>query len=385
MAKILARTEGTHEIVGGSGGGGIGPESTPTETVAAAAATTAAIDGAVANSSREDIDTPPVETSERAMPAAAGGAISGDSGDEVRTDCDGDGGGSERDPLVEVEIKLEIDDAVDTFSACRAPKEGGELKGTSTPSKGCDLALAGDVTETVACCAESSLGATTMAGASSGGDGVATVGGKKLSNGSSEPTKKESVADVPVRSRSAKVGGTRRSNASTVPPGSARADAAEASSARLPSSRLRNLRRRLERLTAQAAGTSAAPSEVGQEADRGKAAKRVWDFISSVSLSSDRGSASLENLYGDGITADSLVGLVHGLRYACGLDETGEAEERAGGNGEGEVEATGWNNNEQASKVHRYADIFNRPGSYYCCTSKYWNIERWFGASLLRG
>lgn len=356
MAKILARTEGTHEIVGGSGGGGIGPESTPTET--AAAANTTAIDGAVANSSREDMDTPPVDNiNDRAMPDAAGGAISGGIGDEVRTDCDGDGGGSEGDPLVEVEIKLEIDDTIDTFSACRAPREGGELKGTSTPSERCDLALAGDVTETAACRSESTTGATTLAGASGGGGSVATVGGKKLSNGSSKLTKKESVADVPVRSRSARVGGTRRSNASAVPPGAARAaraDVAEAPSARLPSSRLRNRRRRLERLTAQAAGTSAAPSEVGQEADGGKeAAKRVWDFISSVSLSSDCGSASLESLYGDGITADSLVGLVRGLRYACGLDETGVAGERADGNGEREIEATGWNNNEQASKVRR--------------------------------
>ena len=343
MAKILARTEGTHEMLGGAGRGGSGWESTPDEV---AAATTY---GTVENTSRDDVDKPAVEKAyARAMPDAAGAAISGDS--------DGDDG-RERDRL-EAEMKDEIDDTAHNFGARHAPREGGELKGTSTPS--CNLALA-DATDTALCCAESTSRAT-LAGADSGG--VATGGGKKLSNGFSKEAKIERVADA-TRSRSAKMGGA-RSNASAVP-GAARADVAGPPSARLPSSHLQNLRRRLERLTAHAAGISA-PSEAEQEADRGgAAAKRVWDFISRVSLSSDCGSASLENLYGDGITADSLVGLVRGLRYACGLDENVVARERAGGEGEGET--AGWSNDEQASKVRRYADIGHRLGSQYCAGS----------------
>ena len=352
MAKILARTEGTHEIVGGKGGGGSAEESTP------AAATAAAINGAVANSSRDSIEVPPVEnTYAEVIPDTVGGAIPRGSGDAARTGCDGDGG-SEGDPLVEVEIKLEIDSSADRFSAYRAPREGGELKKSST-TPSCDLALAADVTETAACRAQPTSRETTLAAEGSGGS-LTAVGGKKLLSGLSKETKREGAAVVPVRTRSAKMG-VARSNGSAVT-SAARADVvAGAPSARLPSSRLRNLRRRLERLTAQAAGTSAASSEENQEADRGgEAAKRVWDFISRVSLASDCGSASLENLYGDGITADSLVGLVYGLRYACGLDESVVAGERAGGEGEGDT--TGRSNNEQASKVRRYADIKYRLG-----------------------
>lgn len=359
MAKILARTEGTHEIVGGKGGGGSAGESRPAAAAAAAATTVGAINETVANSSRDNIEVPPVENIyTKAMPDAAGGAIPRDSGDEARTNCDGDGG-SERDPLAEVEIKLEIDNAGDHFTACRAPREGGELKRTSTTPT-CDLALAADVTETAACRAESTSRATASAGEGGGGGSLTAVGGKKLLNGLSKETTKERAAVVPTRSRSAKMIGA-GSNASAAT-GAARPDVvAGAPSACLPSSRLRQLRRKLERLTAKAARTSAAPSEEDQEADRGgEAAKRVWDFISRVSLSSDCGSTSLENLYGDGITADSLVGLVYGLGYACGLDETVVAGKRAGGEGEGD--ATGWSNNEQASKVRRYAYIRYRLG-----------------------
>ena len=474
MAKILARTQGTHEIVGGTGGGnrGRGEPTTPADAAATsvfgtvadssrandldlppvqneAAATLAhnscneldvdvplpgkdasAIYGTVPNTSHDNhLDVVPVEYScARVMPGACGTPPPQDTDREFGEDCDDHKEGSEGGQLAAEEETKHEEIGSTAFRSvdaeCHAPKEGGELKGapTTTPSctcapsccstPSCEVArVAG--TESAACREEPATSRVPLAGAGGGGGGGGgTVAGegKKLLDSFTKKTTKGKVehnmgrvaakkgrvvsdapfgwakprrgteSDAPATpgaahaSRPATMGGTTRPNTSSSAPGNARADVAAGgpplsplpppSSSRLPPSRLRNLRRQLEALTTSAVRVNSVPrdavSEAGQEADRGgdgggQEAKRVWDFISRVSLSSSGGggSASLEKLYGDGITADSLGGLVHGLRYACGLEEAVVAREREGG-GERAREAADGRNNEQASKVRRY-------------------------------
>lgn len=113
-----------------------------------------------------------------------------------------------------------------------------------------------------------------------------------------------------------------------------------------PISRVRSLRRRLELLAAKAVESNkrekAELEEEGSSGGQGEDLKRVSEFLLSL-LASCR-STSLGVAFGDGITVKSLVGVALGLRYACVTD--------AAGMDQGAGTGVGGSNTERVHQVH---------------------------------
>ncbi|CAM9952108.1 unnamed protein product, partial [Ectocarpus sp. 8 AP-2014] len=83
---------------------------------------------------------------------------------------------------------------------------------------------------------------------------------------------------------------------------------------------VRSLRQRLESVAARAAKAGAG-QEGGDKREEG-AAREVWSVLAD-------GGVSLDKLFGDGITADTLVGVALGLRHGCGISGSTSDAERA--------------------------------------------------------
>ncbi|CAN0421644.1 unnamed protein product, partial [Ectocarpus sp. 12 AP-2014] len=83
---------------------------------------------------------------------------------------------------------------------------------------------------------------------------------------------------------------------------------------------VRSLRQRLEGVAARAAKTGA--RQEGRDKRKEEAAREVWSVLAD-------GGVSLEKLFGDGITAETLVGVALGLRHGCGIDGGTSDAERA--------------------------------------------------------
>ncbi|CBJ31698.1 conserved unknown protein [Ectocarpus siliculosus] len=83
---------------------------------------------------------------------------------------------------------------------------------------------------------------------------------------------------------------------------------------------VRSLRQRLEGVAARAAKTGT--RQDGRDKREEEAAKEVWSVLA-------EGGVSLEKLFGDGITAEALVGVALGLRHGCGIDGGTSNAERA--------------------------------------------------------
>lgn len=156
---------------------------------------------------------------------------------------------------------------------------------------------------------------------------------------------------------------------------------APSSGASLPRSRLRILRGRLEELAARSAGKGDAlkmPRAASQGDEGGT--KQVWEFL----LTLAQMGAPLGQLFGDGITEKSLVGVVRALKYACDQISTqhGSAEEAHAGL-PGETACDNARTTERVYKVKNttpalvyrckalFVDVvaFHPEASYRCLTS----------------
>ena len=312
MAKILARSEGSHEIVGGAGGGMVSDT---------------AVAPVLAVTSKPDAGTMPGD--------------SGDIGPSVEEEALV-GGGGERDTGVNIVGERasggKTPSAADGRStrdsglagpgsnADHAPWEGSELSGAVTPNS------------------DKVAGVGTMAKA-------ALACGKKA-NSSVAPKKKKGAKGDKARSQPA---------------------------AKRDTAAVRRIRRRLEQAAARAAAvTLPAESEQedreeGEAAEKHKeweeAAKEVWDVLRSLPSPGGGGELSLETIFGDGITAESLIGVARGLRYACGIDAARFSAEGAAQEGEANAQS----NTERASEVcsDSSASIGNKGGqasSTVCCS-----------------
>lgn len=275
VAKILARTEGSHEIVGGAGGGkvssdtvaaGITPSGDDRENDDAFADGKKALEGEVGERGTS-VDIVDEKKCGGRAPSSAGGST---------TEHDG---------------------------ADHAPWEGSELTGALTPNSN---RVAG-------------AGATAKAACIPRYD----KGGRK-DEGPKKTKKKNGGGSGTARSRPAK-----------------KADTAA----------IRRTRRRLEQAAACAAAAVSLPTETQQEKqEKGEAQEKekawkdaveeMWNVLVSIPLPSGRSSGdstsglSLEKLFGDGITAESLVGVTRGLRHAFGIDSAGLSAEGAQEGGE---------------------------------------------------
>lgn len=288
VAKILARTEGSHEIVGGAGAG----KASGTAAAPVSTATGKADDGAMPSDSRGD----GASAEEKAL---AGGT------EERGTDAGIGGGRALGGKKTLAADRISARDsglAGQGDSTDHAPREGSELRGALNPSSN---------------------------------TAARTTHGKKAKNPA-----------APKNKNGGEKGGAARPRRP-----SKTADAAAA----------RRIRRRLEQAAARAAAvslpTAAEQGSQGREkaGERQKgweeAAKEVWDVLSSLPSGGGGGDGSigglsLDKLFGDGITAESLVGVARGLRYACGTDVPRSSAEEAQGRGGGAL-----SNTDRASQV----------------------------------
>eukprot|EP00903_Cladosiphon_okamuranus_P015379 g14205.t1 len=272
VAKILARTEGSHEIVGGAGGGKVS-------------------DTAVA----------PVLTARCKPDAGAMPSMPSDSGendasvDEKALVC----GGGERDTGADIARETALGgkqpSTVDGSSTRDSGLPGQGRKTDHAPWEGSELreAVTPNPNKVAGACAASES---------------AVAYGKKAKSRMAPKAKKGENGDK-ARART-----TKRKTAA-----------------------VRRVRRCLEQAAARAAAVSP-PKETDQEdRDEGgasenrkgweEAVKEVWDVIVSLPSPSGGGRSgdsvgglTLEKVVGDGITAELLLGITRGLRYACGID-----------------------------------------------------------------
>lgn len=329
VAKILARTEGSHEIVGGAGAG----KASDTAAATVSTATGKADDGAMRSDSRGDGDS----AEEKAL---AGGT------EERGTDAGIGGGRALGGKKTLAADRISARDsglAGQGDNTDHAPREGSELRGALNPS--------------------SNTAASTGAPA----EVARTTHGKKAKNPA-----------APKNKNGGEKGGAARPRRP-----SKTADAAAA----------RRIRRRLEKAAARAAAvslpTAAEQGSQGREkaGERQKgleeAAKEVWDVLSSLPSGGGGGDGSigglsLDKLFGDGITAESLVGVARGLRYACGTDVSAEEAQGRGGGAlsntdrASQVRASVVRERGRTSKRERYTGLLV---CARCLFTVYWGCE----------
>lgn len=330
MAKILARSEGSHELVGGAGGG----KMSDTATAPVLTATSKGGDGKTTTDSGGDgafVDEKP----------RVGGSGERDTSVEI---VSGNNWGG-KTPLAADRSIARDSGLAGHDSADHALWEGSEVRGDITPNStqvaGAGAAAKASLRYDRQDEARREKGAFAPKTPSKGICGDDS--GKVVGRGHDTPTpgvvKKATNTAGPNKKKKGGNGGMARSRP-------AKTDAAA----------VRIIRRRLEQAAACAAAVSF-PTGTEQEKRGGKekeekengwedAVKEIWNVLLSMPLSSGGGSLSLEKLFGDGITAETLVGVTRGLRYACGLDSARFSSE---GVQEGGEEAS--SNTERASQV----------------------------------
>lgn len=368
VAKILARTEGSHEIIGGVGGR-VAKQATPAPTAGSISTTTKGGTGRTSSDSDGDSSGDNSASPSSAEEVRGGGSEGHD------TNCDSDNagrGGRGNKPLAG-----RVQGSPPPPSSCipaaedsthYAPREGGELRRSNTRNSienatvtaGGDAATAAPTTtddgqgrevhrekDTCAPPVPPPDGSTESGSGGGSGGRVGKVGGEgvndTLAQGASKSTKKAGVSKKKKKDDDDDVYNTPRSRPQTNKNDSAAVR--------------RSLRRRLEQAAVRTAATSLpAETEHNEEEDAGGMAdgKEVWDVLVSIPLTCSRGGSggngrvSLEKLFGDGITAESLVGIGRGLRYAFRKD----AEAGGGGREQGrERGEEGWSSTERASEV----------------------------------
>lgn len=298
MAKILARTDGSHEMVGGARVAGMKSKFTAS----------AAVSG---SSTSDRTKSTGNNTSGRTSNVSSGSRSEGveDERDNLEVSDSWYEGGKEG----QATGTTNRTSSSRQRDAYHAPREGGELRDHVGRK------AATEPETTAAAVEQRHHGAleqnVVSVNSNTGGSGTAG-GGTGIPKKVLKKTEKKKGPGA--LSRPTKTGATGSAT------GPAAAAAAGDTGARCPSSsssasRVRSFRRRLERLAARAAAGSA-PKEGGHDgADYAKEdAKRASEFL--LSLHDRCGGASLKELFGDGITAELLVGVTRGLRYACGVD-----------------------------------------------------------------
>ena len=328
VAKILARAEGSHELVGGASDGKVETSASSTPTPASTATASgdhasgdgggaladakAALPGGGGGTGTNAGDDDPMNYGGGKGPSTtAGGADGRDAGPPGPARQDGARrlapweGGTLREDVVQNSTKVAGSDAAAEAAATgkKVPDDENDERGAAASRMAPKCVDSGEV--------------------ALGGQGNPAKGGEKRAKKTAAlRKKKKSDGGSAPRCRPAK------------------ADAAA----------VRSFRRRLENATARAAAVSVpAETEHGEEREaRREASKGVWDVLMSLSLfGGGGGSLSLEKLLGDGITADSLVGITQGLRYACGINTA-----RTGAGGPKEGGGDNWSENTQrASEV----------------------------------
>lgn len=313
MAKILARGKGSHEVLGGSGGGKKeAPHAADPSTDAPSVPTTAS-EGT--HSARAP----------SAISASGNPILSDDDRAEGESFVDVDGGSNGGKSADRDESAAATAEGEEKSTSCvpdpsgvdadLAPREGGELRGEVARSSGEAAGLAAGPT------ADAADGAAPTAITHkhrTEESSIPTVIPSQGTGGGIEEAPTTDLAGGPQKTAASKKSKKRGGNKPD----------AEA---------LRSLRRRLERAAARAVGSAAYPStgraNDGNEergAQEEAAAKEVWDVLTDMSLSSGdttsgggRAAVSLRRLFGDGITAESIAGIALGLRHACRLDAAG--------------------------------------------------------------
>lgn len=338
VAKILARAESSHELVGGAGNDK--SDETSASTIPAPVSTTTATVGPTDSVSGDG------GGGDGGAPLDARAPTSG-SGERGTGDC-GNHGGGKGSPLAGAGTSGRDAGLVGRNDARRfAPWEGGRLREeeeadpNSTKAAGAAATREDEQGERYR---EKEAAPQIVLSESTGGGEVGPEGrAPPVRDGENTGGK---IAVSMKKKRSGEGGVPRRRPV--------KADAAA----------VRTLRRRLEHAAARAAAAAmSVPAGAGHEENeeeaeaRREASEGVWDVLRSLPTSGGGGgggSLSLEKLLGDGITAESLVGITQGLRHACGIDST-----RAGSKGPKEGGGDGLSKNTQrASEVRQ--KVFGR-------------------------
>lgn len=301
MDKILARMDGSHEILGGTGDGGT--DSKPF-------ATTAAASGGLPARKRSSNKSLTVGRDDEYDVPSRGGT---DKPEASGTDASGE----------RQEERGAIGACARRCDERTAPREGGELKKdaaqkTITESAPAVIPLAGRAHRTPP--------SVSTASPAIGSRGRGVTGKKMKKNPSNTRRNAESSIRQPTE------GTTTASNTGIAHAAAAATTPRKKGPFPGPSaSRVRSLRRRLEHLTVCAATTTQARKEAARcsEGEGGEDVKMAADFL--LSLPTERDSPSLKKLFGDGIMEESLVGVARALCYACGGDATVTAGEGEGG------------------------------------------------------
>ncbi|CAN0296867.1 unnamed protein product, partial [Ectocarpus sp. 13 AM-2016] len=321
VAKILARAENSHEITGGSGGSK--NTTTPAATTAAATVpkdssfSTASEGGSSHGTTAVSGNSGGGDANEALLTAASQRGARVDSGG-----CGGDNCGDQEGLPAAATAKGGATPVHARQEGERhAPREGGELRGAAVTPASAEPTVAAararhemnrhhlDQETAPPAVGLRSDGPLRRSGSNSG-----VVGADRVdSNGDfgKKTQKKQKVASKEKKKKKKKKNGEHGQGNSPSP--SSRHNKADVVA-------VRSLRQRLEGVAARAAKTGA--RQEGRDKREEKAAGEVWSVLAD-------GGVSLEKLFGDGITAETLVGLALGLRHGCGIDGGTSDAERA--------------------------------------------------------
>lgn len=312
VAKILARAETSHEMTGGSGGN----KNTATPVVPTAAATVP---------KDSSFTTASGGGSSHGTTAVSGNSGGGDANEallagaslhDARVDCGGRGGddcgGREGLPAAATGKGGAALVLTRQEGERHAPREGGELRGAAVARASAEPTAAAASARHGMNRQQHELEATPpAAGLPSDGSFSSVVGADRVvSNGDlgKKTQKKKKVASKEKKKKKSGEHGQGNGASRSSRHGKAGAVA------------VRSLRQRLEGVASRAAKAGA--GQEGGDKREEEAAREVWSVLAD-------GGVSLEKLFGDGITAETLVGVAQGLRHGCGIGGGTSNTERA--------------------------------------------------------
>ncbi|CAN0140093.1 unnamed protein product [Ectocarpus sp. 6 AP-2014] len=316
VAKILARAEKSHEITGGSGGSK--KTTTPAATTAAATVpknssfSTASDGGSSHGTTAVSGNSDGGGANEALLAGASRHGARVDSGGLGGDDC----GDREGLPAVATTKGGAAPVLARQEGERHAPREGGELRGAAVARASAEPTAAAASTRHGMNRHHHEQETTPPAaglpsdGPLSGNNGGVVGADRMVSNGDlgKKTQKKKKVASKEKKKK--KSGEHGQGNSASQSSRHGKADAVA----------VRSLRQRLEGVAARAAKTGT--RQDGRDKREEEAAREVWSVLAD-------GGVSLEKLFGDGITAEALVGVALGLRHGCGIDGGTSNAERA--------------------------------------------------------